>query len=36
MNIKEKFKTIRNNYIINQVESVVLPILNIAKLLEKS
>ena len=25
MNIKEKFKTIRNNYIINQVENIVLP-----------
>jgi len=25
MNIKEKFKTIRDNYIINQVENIVLP-----------
>ena len=25
MNIKEKFKAIRNNYVINQVENIVLP-----------
>ena len=36
MNIKEKFKTIRDNYIINQVERVELPNFEQSKILRKN
>ena len=36
MNIKEKFKTIRDNYIINQVERVVLPNFEHSKTIRKN
>ncbi|MEN8077518.1 acylphosphatase [Clostridioides difficile] len=35
MNIKEKFKNIRNNYVVNQVENIVLPSFKYSNIIRK-